>query len=111
MSIHTVWTGLGTIAGYLAILLGLSFYLRKRVGPKLWRKAHRATVAVYLLGLIHALGAGSDTSTAWFRIWAAGHRRPDRAALRLPARRRAQGRETPGERVKGPPQAGGPRRL
>jgi sulfoxide reductase heme-binding subunit YedZ len=70
MGINTFWTGLGTIAGYLAMLLGLSFYARKRIGAKLWRKAHRATVVVYALGLIHALGAGSDTSTLWFRAWA-----------------------------------------
>jgi sulfoxide reductase heme-binding subunit YedZ len=70
MPLHSFWTGLGTIAGYLAMLLGLSFYLRGHIGAKLWRKAHRATVVVYVLGLIHALGSGSDTSSAWFRIWA-----------------------------------------
>lgn len=70
MPLHTFWTGLGVIAGYLAMLLGLSYYLRKQIGAKLWRKAHRATVAVYLLGLVHALGSGSDTSTIWFRAWA-----------------------------------------
>jgi sulfoxide reductase heme-binding subunit YedZ len=70
MGLHTFWTGLGTIAGYLAMLLGLSFYLRKRVGPKLWRQAHRATVLVYVLGLLHAFGAGSDTSSIWFEAWA-----------------------------------------
>ncbi|HEU4737901.1 MAG TPA: ferric reductase-like transmembrane domain-containing protein [Solirubrobacterales bacterium] len=63
------FTGLGIIAGYLALLLGLSFYLRQRIGAKLWRKAHRATVAVWALGLIHAIGAGSDTTAIWFRWW------------------------------------------
>lgn len=62
-------TGLGIIAGYLAALLGLSFYLRKRIGAKLWRKAHRATVLVYVLGLTHAFTAGTDASTVWFRGW------------------------------------------
>lgn len=70
MSLHAFWTGLGVIGGYLAALLGLSFYARKRIGAKLWRKAHRATVLVYVLGIFHALGAGSDTSTVWFRAWA-----------------------------------------
>lgn len=63
-------TALGIVAGYFAALLGLSYYLRKRVGPRLWRKAHRATVLVYLLGLTHAFTAGSDTSTPVFRWWA-----------------------------------------
>jgi methionine sulfoxide reductase heme-binding subunit len=69
MSFKTAFTGLGVIAGYLAAFLGLSFYIRKRVGPKLWRKAHRATILVYVLGLGHALGAGTDASTVWFRWW------------------------------------------
>lgn len=69
MSFRTAFTGLGVIAGYMAALLGLSFYIRKRVGPKLWRKAHRATVVVYALGLVHALGAGTDASAVWFRWW------------------------------------------
>lgn len=64
-----LWTGLGVIGGYLAALLGLSFYARKRIGARVWRKAHRATVLVYLLGLVHAFGAGTDASTAWFRWW------------------------------------------
>lgn len=69
MSFRTVFTGLGVIAGYTAALLGLSFYLRKSIGAKLWRKAHRATVVVYALGLVHALGAGTDASAVWFRWW------------------------------------------
>ena len=63
------FTALGIIAGYLAVLLGLSFYLRQRIGAKLWRKAHRAAVAVWVLGLVHALGAGSVTTAIWFRWW------------------------------------------
>lgn len=61
---------LGIVAGYLAALLGLSFYLRKRVGARLWRRAHRATVLVYALGLGHAFAAGSDTASPLFRWWA-----------------------------------------
>ncbi len=61
------FTGLGIIAGYLAALLGLTFYLRRRIGPKLWRKAHRATVAVWALGVAHTLGAGTDAGSAWLR--------------------------------------------
>ncbi len=69
LGFKTFFTGLGVIAGYLAALLGLSYYVRRRVGAKLWRKAHRATVVVYLLGLVHALGAGTDASAVWFRWW------------------------------------------
>jgi methionine sulfoxide reductase heme-binding subunit len=69
MSFKTAFTGLGVIGGYLAALLGLSYYVRKRVGARLWRKAHRATVLVYVLGLVHALGAGTDATAVWFRWW------------------------------------------
>jgi len=69
MGFRPLFTGLGIVGGYLAALLGLSFYFRKRIGAKLWRKAHRATVLVYLLGLVHAFGAGTDASAVWFRYW------------------------------------------
>ena len=64
-----VWTGLGTIAGILALVLGLSFYARKAIGTRTWRKAHRATIIVYLLAIGHTLGAGTDASTVWMRWW------------------------------------------
>jgi sulfoxide reductase heme-binding subunit YedZ len=69
MSFKTAFTGLGVIGGYLAALLGLSYYVRRRIGARLWRKAHRATIVVWLLGLVHALGAGSDASAVWFGWW------------------------------------------
>ncbi|MFI5027905.1 MAG: ferric reductase-like transmembrane domain-containing protein [Solirubrobacterales bacterium] len=69
MGFKPLFTGLGVIGGYLAALLGLSYYLRRRIGAKLWRKAHRATVFVYVLGLVHAFGAGTDASAVWFRWW------------------------------------------
>jgi sulfoxide reductase heme-binding subunit YedZ len=69
MGFRPLFTGLGIVAGYLAALLGLSYYFRRRIGARLWRKAHRATVVVYLLGLVHAFGAGTDASAVWFRWW------------------------------------------
>ena len=69
MGYRTVFTGLGIMAGYLAAALGLSFYVRRRIGARLWRKAHRFTPVVYLLALVHALGAGTDASTSWLRTF------------------------------------------
>jgi sulfoxide reductase heme-binding subunit YedZ len=69
LGFRPLWTGLGILSGYLAALLGLSFYFRRRIGARLWRKAHRATVLVYLLGLAHAFGSGTDASAVWFRWW------------------------------------------
>jgi sulfoxide reductase heme-binding subunit YedZ len=67
MDFKPLFTGLGIIGGYLAAVLGLSFYLRRRIGAKRWRKMHRATVLVYLLGVVHTLGAGTDASAPWMR--------------------------------------------
>lgn len=69
LDFETFFTGLGVIAAYLALLLGLSYYARRRIGARTWRRAHRATVLVYVLGLVHALGAGTDSSAIWFRWW------------------------------------------
>jgi hypothetical protein len=30
-----------------------------------WRKLHRLTFAVYLMGIAHTLGAGSDARSLW----------------------------------------------
>jgi methionine sulfoxide reductase heme-binding subunit len=61
------FVGLGIIGGYLAALLGLTFYMRRRIGPRLWRKAHRATVLVWALGIAHTAGAGTDAGSPWLR--------------------------------------------
>ncbi|HYI81299.1 MAG TPA: 2Fe-2S iron-sulfur cluster-binding protein [Thermoleophilaceae bacterium] len=63
-----LWTGLGVTAGWLGALLGLSYWIRHRIGPALWRKLHRATVLVYVLAVAHTLGAGTDASTSWMRV-------------------------------------------
>lgn len=60
-----VWTGLGIIGGWLAAILGLSFYVRRWVGPGLWRRMHRWTLAVWVLAVAHTLGSGTDAGSAW----------------------------------------------
>ena len=63
------WVGLGVLGGHLAAILGLTFYARRRIGTKLWRKAHRATVLVYVLSVAHTLGAGTDASEPWLQMF------------------------------------------
>ena len=57
-----LWTGLGILGAYLAAILALSFYVRKRIGVRMWRRMHRFTVVVYALSLAHSLGSGTDAS-------------------------------------------------
>jgi sulfoxide reductase heme-binding subunit YedZ len=63
-----LWTGLGVTAGWLGAILGLSYWVRGRIGPALWRKLHRATILVYALSVAHALGAGTDASEPWLQV-------------------------------------------
>ena len=62
-----MWTGLGVTAGWLAAILGLSYWLRHRIGPRRWRSLHRATLLVYVLAVAHTLGSGSDASSLWLQ--------------------------------------------
>ena len=67
LSYRPQFTGLGILAGYLAVLVGPSFYLRRRIGAGRWRKLHRATIVVWLLSAVHTIGSGTDGSTPWLR--------------------------------------------
>jgi sulfoxide reductase heme-binding subunit YedZ len=68
MSYRPLWTGLGIVAGYVGAALGLSFYVRRRLGAGRWRAAHRLTPLVYVLAVVHTLGAGTDARTSWLRV-------------------------------------------
>ena len=84
-------TALGIFAGYLAAVLGLSFYARRRIGPRLWRRLHTATLAAYVMSVAHTLLAGTDAGTLWLQALLAGTAAPIvglLAARFLPARRR-----------------------
>jgi sulfoxide reductase heme-binding subunit YedZ len=61
------FTGAGIIAGYLMVLIGPSFYVRRRIGAGRWRKVHRVGAAIWALSVAHTLGAGSDASALWLR--------------------------------------------
>jgi sulfoxide reductase heme-binding subunit YedZ len=60
-----LWTGLGIIGGWLAAILGLSFYARRWIGTRTWRWMHRWTLLVYALAVAHTLGSGTDARSPW----------------------------------------------
>lgn len=66
ISYRPLWVGLGILGGYLAALLGPTYFVRRRIGTKRWRQLHRATVVVYVLAVAHSLGSGTDGSSLWF---------------------------------------------
>lgn len=67
-----LWTGMGIIASYLALLLGPTYYWRRKIGSRRWRQIHRATVVVFVLAVAHSLGSGTDGASTWFRLMVLG---------------------------------------
>jgi sulfoxide reductase heme-binding subunit YedZ len=65
-SYKTFWTSLGIVGGWGLLLLGLSYYARRRMGAVRWRKLHRFTAVAWIAGLAHALGEGTDAGQLWF---------------------------------------------
>lgn len=62
---RSFFSGLGILAGWGAAILGLSFYVRRHIGARTWRRMHRFTIVVYLLAVAHAVGAGTDGLSSW----------------------------------------------
>jgi sulfoxide reductase heme-binding subunit YedZ len=60
------WTSLGIVSGWALVLLGLSYYVRDRIGLARWRTLHRFTALAWLGGLVHSLGEGTDAGQGWF---------------------------------------------
>jgi DMSO/TMAO reductase YedYZ heme-binding membrane subunit len=65
-SYKTLPTSIGIVAGWGAILLGLSYYARRWIGIARWRSLHRFTVVVWLAGLVHTFTEGTDAGRLWF---------------------------------------------
>ncbi len=59
-----LWTGLGIIAGYGLVVLGLSGFLRGRKGTR-WAAIHRFAGLTWVLSIGHTLGAGTDAGATW----------------------------------------------
>ena len=69
-----LWVGLGQVAMYLLIPVTLTFYVRRWIGYKLWRRIHYVSFGVFALALAHGLMSGSESSLVWVRnmYWASG---------------------------------------
>lgn len=65
-SFHTFWTAAGIVSFWALALLGLSYYMRARIGVQRWRRLHRLAALAWVLGLAHSLGEGTDSGQTWF---------------------------------------------
>ncbi len=54
--------GVGIIAFYLALLVTVSFYMRRRIGAKTSRMLHYASFLSYAGATVHGIFAGTDTA-------------------------------------------------
>jgi methionine sulfoxide reductase heme-binding subunit len=104
---RATYTGIGVLAGYLAALLGLSFYIRGRIGAKRWRVLHRLTSLVYVMAMVHTVGAGTDAGARWLRLTLILSGAPVLFLLlvRLLPERRASAKPAPAPRPPTPAQA------
>jgi predicted ferric reductase len=62
------------VSFYLAVIFGLGFYVRDRIGFRTWQLLHRYMIPmVYILAVWHTLLYGSDVhapNPLWVAIWA-----------------------------------------
>ncbi len=69
-----VWVGLGQIGFYLLAIVGLSFYVRKRLGNRAWHMIHYLSFLTFALALLHGIFAGTDNAVLAIRAfyWVTG---------------------------------------
>lgn len=62
---RTFWLGLGVIAFELLLAVVVTSLVRGWIGHGAWRAIHWLTYAVWPIAVIHGLGTGTDTWSAW----------------------------------------------
>lgn len=67
-----IWLSLGIIGTELSIAAGASVWVRKWIGYRTWHVLHLLAYPIFFMSLLHAIGTGSDTKTAWATVLYAG---------------------------------------
>lgn len=62
---RTIWLGLGVISFELLGAIVITSLLRGYLGHHAWRLVHWLTYAAWPVGVVHGLGTGTDTWSAW----------------------------------------------
>ncbi|HVH62705.1 MAG TPA: ferric reductase-like transmembrane domain-containing protein [Candidatus Dormibacteraeota bacterium] len=62
---RTLWLGLGVISFELLLAIVVTSLVRGFLGHRTWRAVHWLTYAAWPVGVIHGLGTGTDTWSAW----------------------------------------------
>jgi sulfoxide reductase heme-binding subunit YedZ len=106
---RTFWLGLGTIAFELLAAIVITSLVRGLVGHRAWQAIHWLAYASWPVAVVHGLGTGTDTRSAWllvitilsvaavavtfgYRLLVGSHDPlvPARSAFRAASQRRAQ---------------------
>lgn len=62
---RTFWLGLGAVSFELVLAIVLTSLVRGWLGQRAWRAIHWLTYAAWPVGIVHGLGTGTDTWSAW----------------------------------------------
>ena len=71
-SYRTFWLGLGVISFELLVAIVATSLVRGMLGHRAWRAIHWLTYAAWPVGVVHGLGTGTDTWSAWMLAITAG---------------------------------------
>jgi predicted ferric reductase len=94
------WQGLGTLAFDLVIAVAVTGALRNVVGRRVFRVVHWGTYVLWPIAVAHAVGTGTDGTSAWFLtlagvctaavvaavVWRVTSRSVEYSGVRLPHR-------------------------
>ena len=68
-SYRPVSVAAGVFAGYLILMLSVSFYMKKQIGgPKIWRTLHYLGFVAFALGSIHGVLSGTDSGSPFMVV-------------------------------------------
>ncbi len=65
-SYKTIPTSIGIVSAWAMVALGLSYYLRSKIGYQRWKAIHGFTVLAWIGGLVHTFTEGTDAGQLWF---------------------------------------------
>jgi methionine sulfoxide reductase heme-binding subunit len=71
-SYRTFWLGLGVISFELLVAIVVTSLVRGTLGHRAWRAIHWLTYGAWPIGVVHGLGTGTDTWSAWMLAITAG---------------------------------------
>ena len=62
---RTFWLGLGVVSFELLLAIVVTSLMRGFLGHHAWRAIHWLTYAAWPVGVLHGIGTGTDTLSAW----------------------------------------------